>query len=180
MLNFTKNQTLVLEIFFNQPERAFYLRELARLLGKQPGVFQKDINKLVEENILSSYHQANNRYFKLNKKHPLFKELKSIFFKTVGIQGTLKKELKDILGIKEAYIYGSFAQGKERAASDIDVLFIGSIDENELIDAISMLENKFGREINYVLMTEKEYGKKIKEKNSFLENIISKKRIKLI
>ncbi len=47
MLNFTKNQTLVLEIFFNQPERAFYLRELARLLGKQPGVFQKDINKLV-------------------------------------------------------------------------------------------------------------------------------------
>ena len=180
MLNFTKNQTLILEIFFNQTDKAFYLRELARLLGKQPGVFQRDINKLAEENILTSYYQANSRYFKLNKKHPLFTELKSIFFKTIGIEGTLKKELKDIQGIKEAYIYGSFAQGKERAVSDIDILIIGSVEENKLIDRISRLENKFGREINYVLMTEKEYGKKIKERNSFLENIVSKKRIKLI
>ncbi len=180
MLNFTKNQILILEIFFNQPDKAFYLRELARLLGKQPGVFQRDINKLAEDNILMSYYQANSRFFKLNKEHPLFPELKSIFFKTVGIAGTLKKEFKGIQGIKEAYMYGSFAQDREKSSSDIDIFIIGSIDEDKLIDKISLLENKFSREINYVLMTEKEYGKKIKEKNSFLENILSEKRIKLI
>jgi predicted nucleotidyltransferase len=180
MLNFTKNQTLILEIFFNQPDKAFYLRELARLVGKQPGVFQRDINKLVEENILSSYYQANSRYFELNKNHPLFPELKSIFFKTVGIEGTLKKELKELKGIKEAFIYGSFAQKREKSSSDIDILVIGSVNEDGLIDKITPLEKKFAREINYTLITEKEFQKKIKENNSFLENVLSKKRIKLV
>lgn len=180
MLNFTKNQASILEIFFNHPDDAFYLRELARILGKEPGVFQRDINKLTEENILSSYYQAKSRFFKLNKKYPLYSELKSIFFKTVGIEGTLKKELKEIQGIKEAYIYGSFAQGREKSSSDVDVLIIGSVNEDRLIDMISSLESKLAREVNYTLMTEKEFQKKMKDKNSFLENILSKKKIKLV
>lgn len=180
MLNFTKYQTSILEIFFNHPDDAYYLRELARILGTEPGVFQRDINRLAEENILSNYYQAKSRYFKLNKKHPLYSELKSIFFKTVGIEGILRKALKGIPGIREAYIYGSFAQGREKSSSDVDVLIIGSPDEDKLIDKFLSLESKFAREFNYTLMTEKECHKKIKEKNSFLENILSKKKIKLI
>ena len=100
-LKFTKNQALILEIFFNHPEKSYYLRELARMIEKEPGVFQKDINKLVEENILESYYEANRHFFKLNKKYPLYKELKSIFFKTIGIKGTLQRELGKIRGIEE-------------------------------------------------------------------------------
>lgn len=180
MLKFTKNQILVLEIFFNHPEKSYYLRELARILGKEPGVFQKDINRLTEEGVLESYYEANRHFFKLNKKYPLFKELKSIFFKTVGIKGRLQQELAKIKGIKEAFIYGSFARGEERPVSDIDIFVIGFIDEDELIDLVVRLEKKFDREINYILMTEQEFQKKINERNSFLDNILSQKKIKLI
>jgi predicted nucleotidyltransferase len=180
MLNFTKNQTLVLEIFFNQPDKEFYMREIARMLDKQPGVFQRDINKLTAEGILKSRYQANARYFSLNNKYPLFSELKSIFFKTVGILGTLRREFAYMKGVKEAYIYGSFAQGNETGASDIDVIIIGSVKENVVIDRISTLEKKFHREINYVLMTENEFRQKTKADNSFLKNIMAKKRIRLV
>lgn len=180
MLKFTKNQILILEIFFNHPQKSFYLREIGRFLAKEPGIFQKDINKLSESGVLESRTESGRRYFNLNKNYPLHQELKSIFFKTVGLKGKLELELKKIKGIKEAFIYGSFAKGAENIGSDVDVFVIGSIDEDELIDALLKLEKFFIREINYTLMTEREYGKKVKEKNSFLDNILHQKRIKLI
>lgn len=180
MLRFTKNQLLILKTFFNHPEQAYYLRELARLLGKEPGVFQQAINKLAEEGVLESYYEASRHFFRLNKKYPLYKEFKSIFFKTVGAQGKLRQELKKINGLQEAFIYGSFAKGEEKAASDIDLFIIGSINEDELIDLIIKLEKEFDREINYTLLTGEEFRRKIKEKNSFIKNILNQKIIKLI
>lgn len=180
MLKFTKNQILILEVLFNKPEKAYYLRELGRMIGKEPGVFQRDVGKLTESGLILSSYQANSRFLKLNTGHLLYKELKSIFFKTLGVEGVLKKELKKIKGIKEAFIYGSFAKGDEGELSDIDLFMIGSINEDVFIDAISRLEKKFDRDISYVLMTEEEFRKKQKDENSFLINVFSKKRIKLI
>lgn len=179
-LKFTKNQTLVLEIFFNHPQKSFYLRQLARMLDKEPGVFQKDVNRLVEDGLLLSSYQAHSRFFKLNKKHPLYSELKSIFFKTVGIEGTLKKALGKIKGIKRAFIYGSFAQGEEQKESDVDLMIIGSVSENDILDLVSELEDQFKRAINYTLISEKEFQEKIESKNSFLENILRREKIELI
>lgn len=179
IFNLTKNQTLILETLFKHPDKEFYFRELAKMIGKEPGVFQKDINKLVEDKIIETYEKGNRRFFKLNSKHPLYKEIKTIFFKTTGIEGSLKKEVEKIKGVKTAFIYGSFAQGKERAASDVDVFVVGTLDENELIDKLSSLEDKFGREFNYTLMDEKEFKQK-KDKDSFVKNVLSQKTIKLV
>lgn len=180
-LKFTKNQTLILGIFFNNPEKSYYFREISRIINKPPGFFQRDIGNLVDDGILESYLQANSRFFKLNKNHPLYKELKSIFFKTVGIEGTLKSELKKIKGISEAFIYGSFASGKEHKNSDIDLMIIGSPNQDKAMDLMNKLEDKFSREINYTIISKKEFQKKFKKNlNSFLKNVIQQKRIKLI
>lgn len=179
-LKFTKNQSLILEIFFNHPEKSYYLRELGRFLDKEPGIFQKDINQLVEKGILISEYRANSRFFKLNKFHPLYSEFKAIFFKTLGAQGQLEKILKKIKNIKIAFIFGSFAQEKEDFYSDIDLMIIGNPDEDLLISAISQLERRLDREINYHIFASKDWKKKIQEKDSFLENIISQPKIFLI
>jgi len=178
--HFTKNQILILEIFFNKPDQPHYLREIAQLLGKKPGVFQRDINNLATDGLLTSYFEANRRFFKLNKKYPLYKEMKSIFFKTLGVKGLLKQELENIPEIKEAFIYGSFARNQEKDASDIDVFIIGSVSENVIMDLFNKLERKLDRELNYVLMTDKEFKEKSKQKNSFLANVMKNKKIELL
>ncbi|MFA5715234.1 MAG: nucleotidyltransferase domain-containing protein [Candidatus Paceibacterota bacterium] len=177
-LNFTKNQKLILEIFFNDQEKEYYLSELAKKLNKKPGVFQRDINDLTKDNFLTSSYGGNRRFFKLNKKYPLYKEIQSIFFKTTGIEGSLKRAVEKIEGVKRAFIYGSYALGKERPASDVDLFVIGTINENTLIDAISKLEEKISREINYTIMTEKEFNEK-KKNNSFVKNVLNNKIIEL-
>jgi len=180
LLKFTKNQTLILEIFFNDPEKSYYLRELGRIIGKQPGVFQRDINKLVQSGILISEYQAKSRFFKLNKNYHLYNEFKSIFFKTVGAEKRLREILKNIKNIKIAFIFGSFAKGEEDSFSDIDLMIIGNPDEDSLISKISKLESQLGREVNYHIFSLADWKNKLKAKNSFLENIVSQPKIFLI
>ncbi|MBU2635277.1 nucleotidyltransferase domain-containing protein [Patescibacteria group bacterium] len=179
-LNFTKNQTLILEIFFNNPEKSYYLRELGRMINKEPGVFQRDINKLVESGILISEYQAKSRFFKLNKNHPLYKELKSIFFKTLGAEGKLKEILEPIRKIKIAFIFGSYAKDEEDSFSDIDLMIIGSPDEDLLISKISKLETRLDREINYHIFSQKDWKKKIQGEHSFIKSILLGRKIFLI
>ncbi|MBU3964200.1 nucleotidyltransferase domain-containing protein [Patescibacteria group bacterium] len=179
-LNFTKNQTLILGILFNHPEKSYYLREIGRLVGKEPGVFQKDINKLVESGILTSEYRAKSRFFALNKLHPLYKEYKSIFFKTIGAEGQLKLILKNIENIKVAFIYGSFATGKEDAFSDIDLMIIGNPDEDVLIRKISLLERKIDREINYNIFSPTDIRNNLLNNEIFLKEIMERPKAFII
>jgi len=84
--------------------------------------------------------------------------------------------MKKINGIKEAFIYGSFARGEEKGSSDVDIFIVGSVREDTIIDLLNKLERKINREINYVLMTEQEFKKKMAAKNSFLLNIMKLKK----
>jgi predicted nucleotidyltransferase len=179
-LKFTKNQILILEKFFNDSEKSYYLHEMGRLIGKKPGVFQRDINKLVENGILDSNYQANSRFFKLNKQYPLYAEIKSIFFKTIGIEKKLKDALKEIKNIEIAFIFGSFARNNEDSISDVDLMIIGNPDENLLVVKISKIESLIDREINYHIFSLNDWREKIKENNSFLKNICSRPKIFLI
>jgi len=181
MFKFTRNGQLILELFFKDPESSFYTRQIARLLNKEPGVFQRDLIKLVKDEILVSKKQGNNVFYSLNQNYFLLQELKDIFKKTVGIEYQLKLLLSNFPAkIKKAFIYGSVAANKETASSDIDLLLVGTIDEPLLASKISDLERVLGREIHYVIMIPTEYQKKKSDGDSFLTNIENKPIINLI
>lgn len=179
-INFTKNQTLILEIFFNHPEKSYYFRELGKLIGKQPGVFQKDINKLVEKGLLLSEYQANSRFFKLNQRYHLYPELKNIFLKTVGVVGKLKERLAGFKNINLAFIFGSFARNKEDQYSDVDLMIIGNPGEDRLVMAISKIESELDREINYNIFSPADFKNGLKEEEVFLQDIITNPKIFII
>ncbi|MEW6026127.1 MAG: nucleotidyltransferase domain-containing protein [Planctomycetota bacterium] len=190
MKELSKNRAELLKVFLTNPERSFYLQELGRLLGKKPGVFQRTINRMEEQGILTSQYQANARYFRANKNYPLYQELKSIIFKTVGIAGALKDLLGKTAGspanrgktgtIKYAFIYGSYAKKLENHSSDVDLIIVGRCDEDELIRELDKLEKRLRREINYKLYTPETFRREIRQKEPFLKSILKDKKIMLI
>jgi predicted nucleotidyltransferase len=141
------------------------------------GTVHRELVKFKESGILNSENLGNLRFFFVNKKNPLFNELKQMIFKTEGIKGRLEQELSGVKGIKAAFIYGSFAKDEERSDSDIDLFLIGDIDEDELISKISSLEKEFIREINYTIYTQREFKKEKKNKNSFVLEVIGDPKI---
>lgn len=179
MLNFTKKQAQIMEIFFNDPEKAYYFRQLARLLEVEPGVFQRDINNLVERGILVSEFLANSRFFRLNKKYSLYPEIKSILFKTVGAEGQLSALFEKNKRIHVAFIFGSYAAGDEDTLSDIDVMLIGNVNEKEFLLDLRRIEKRLNREINYHIYSASEW-KKNRDRNSFIREVEKKPKIFLI
>ncbi|MFC1480430.1 hypothetical protein ACFL5Y_03170 [Candidatus Omnitrophota bacterium] len=83
----SKNRAALLKLFLTNPDQAFYMQEIGRILRKKPGTFQRTLSNMASEGILESEYKGNSRYFRVNKKYPLYKELKSIVSKTVGIKG---------------------------------------------------------------------------------------------
>ena len=164
MRQFSKNRAALLRLFLTNPDQSFYIQEIGRILGKKPGIFQRTLNNMEKEGILVSEYKANARYFKTNKNYPLYKELKSIIFKTVGVWGGLKEALKKIGCIDFSFIYGSYAKAKENYLSDIDLVVIGNPNEDLLIKKLDKLEDTLNREINYKLYSLKDFKKEINEK----------------
>jgi len=160
----------ILTYFFTNPEGNFYVRELARLLNEDVSNLAKELIKLEKEGIFESEIRGKTKYYHLNKNYPLYKQLKEIIFKTTGIEGGIKKELEKLKKINQAFLFGSFAIGEADSQSDIDLLIIGDPDPEQLSDKISKLEDRFSREINYIVMTEDEFRKK-KNKEPFLIDI---------
>lgn len=180
MRELTKNRAALLRLFYTNPDQSFYMQEIGRVLHKKPGNFQRTINKMVEEGILISEYRANARYFKANKDYPLYQELKSIVFKTVGAVGSLKAILHKTGDIDYCFIYGSYAKGKETYLSDIDLVIIGDVDEDKLIKEMDKLEEAIKREVNYKLFTLREFRRAIREKDPFLIEILRDKKVMII
>lgn len=179
MLNFKKNQILILNLFFSNPDKEYYFREIAKIIGVKPGAIQLGINRLEDQGFLKSRFIGNNRFFSINKSHPLYKEYKLIFSKTVGIEGSLKGLIQSIDSIDASFVYGSIAAGKETGESDIDLFIIGSPDEDMLIKKIDVLEKNLGRDINYTLYSKKEFKSRLNKKDSFLINLVKRPKIML-
>ena len=167
----------ILTLFFTNPSKRFYLRELERLLGYSAGSIRREFLKFQKGNLFKTEKLGNLIYYSLDTKHPLFKELKSIVSKTTGVEGALKKTLSTIKEIKIAFIYGSFAAKREKETSDIDLMVIGNPDTSLLNEKLAYLEKRLQREINITIYSYKEFELKKKEKNGFVKELLKSPRI---
>lgn len=170
----------LLVLFFTNPQKKYYLRELERLLGFSAGSIRRELLKFANDNLFKTEKTGNLLYYSLNRNHPLFDELKSIVSKTAGVEYSLRSELSKIRNIKFALIFGSFASKKESGKSDIDIMIIGEPDITKLNNKISFLENKLKREINPVMYSFEEYRLKKRENSQFILDILKKPKILLI
>lgn len=180
MLKLSGNKALLLRLFYTNPDHQFYIHEVGRILNKKPGVFQRTLYEMEREGILRSEYKANARYFRANRDYPLYDEYKSIVFKTIGVIGSVKEVLEKAGPIDFSFVYGSFAKRKENYLSDIDVVIIGSPDEDKIIRDFEKLEKQLKREINFKLYSLKEFLTGVRHKDPFLLGILKDQRIMLI
>jgi predicted nucleotidyltransferase len=176
----SKSVLRLLAYYFTNPAAHHYLRELAELLGVDAANLLRVLRRLEREGLFVSERNGRERYFRLNRHHAIYPELRGIVFKTVGVPAQLRGVLAKVQGVKEAYLYGSFARNRADAASDIDLLIVGNPESEELEAPIRRLEKRFRREVNYTLLTPEEFKSRRARKDAFLEDVWRHKRITLV
>ncbi len=181
MLDFrSKARQRLLAYYFTNPTARHHLRDLAEQLSIDPSNLSKELGRLEREGLFRSDVSGRQKYFQLNREYPLFDEVRNIVAKTIGAVPLIAQSFKKVQGIDEAYLYGSFARSQQDAASDIDVLVIGVPREELLAETVRKLERQLRREVNYTVLTPKEFKSRRARKDAFLENVWHNKRVSLM
>ena len=169
----------VLGYFMLHEGAELYVHEMARRLTLDQGNLDRKLKELEKDGILKSELRGKERYYSLNASFPLLKEYKRIILKTVGLEHVLKDELQRVKGLKQVYLFGSYAKNQMDAASDIDVLAVGNHNTLELQKKISAIQKSVGREINVISLGPAEYEKKRKS-DPFIKSVHHGKKIQIV
>ena len=170
----------ILNYFFLNPNSTLYVNELSEKLDLDKRNLVKKLKELENEGVLKSRPRGNLKLHSINKNYPLYNEYKKIVLKTLGLEKKLKDLLKDIKGVKLAYIYGSYAKDRLNVHSDIDLLVIGNHKIIFLQKGLASLQKEIDREINVVNMDEKDFNKRRKDGDPFIKGILKNKHIEII
>jgi predicted nucleotidyltransferase len=120
-------------------------------------------------------------FYQANHEHPEFPELKALVAKTTGIFQMLKTALAPLVSrIAFAFVYGSFARGEEKAASDIDLMVVGSTSLDEILDALGPVEKRLRRPVNPTIYSLEDVRARLHEGNYFLQSLKKSKKVFLI
>jgi predicted transcriptional regulator with HTH domain len=165
----------VLSLLLNSPDEKFYVREIAKLVRKNPSGVKRELDNLEEMGIVVSEKVANLKYFQADEDSPLFSELKNLIAKSLGLPGAIKAVLR-AAGAKAAFIHGPYAEGED--VDSVDLVIIGA--SPSVSKGLKDLEKKFGYKINYTLIDEADYKLKRKKKDAGIRRLLSGKRISLI
>jgi uncharacterized protein len=167
----TKQQVLAATLL--QPQRRWYLLELARHLGVRPSSLQRELKLLTGAGILNRYQNGNRVYFQADPDCPIFPELAQILAKTIGIVNVLKETLEPLRDrITVAFVYGSVADSSERSSSDIDLMVIGGIRLSDIAPVLRNAEQKLARAVNPTVYNPDEFTRRIARENHFLTSVL--------
>ena len=119
----------VFRLLFGPDAHALHLREVERRSGLALGTVRQELNQLVKLGLVETRVDGNRRYYQARKDHPLYPEIRGLVLKTSGLADLLRDALRKEKRIRVAFVFGSIAQAREQAHSDIDLLVIA---ESEL------------------------------------------------
>ncbi len=180
-LLFGKTRRAILSLLYGHPEESYYLRQIVRMVGFGLGAVQREVKLLADAGIIRRRTSGHQVYFQANTDSPVFKELKSLITKTVGIGDTLCAALSSFNDrIKIALVYGSVARGEENRGSDIDLLVVGDITFTEVVKALRSAQETLGREINPTVYPVEEFRSRVSEGHYFIQNVLNGPKIFVI
>jgi len=120
-------------------------------------------------------------YYKADRMHPAFEDLKRVFLKTVALGDMLRDSLAPLADrVNLVFIFGSLSQGRETAQSDIDLFLVGALSLRETTKILGPVTSDLGREFNPVVYPPEEFKKKARENQHFINEVIRGPKIWLI
>ena len=156
-----------------QPEKWWYLSELAQSLGTSPSSLQRELKALVDGGILETRREGTRAYFKADTRSPVFPELRGLIDKTAGVVPTLRTMLRPFdARISSGFVYGSVARSGEHAQSDIDLLIVGDVGLADLTPVLRKAEARLGREVDVTSYSVTEFRRKAAAKDHFLTEVL--------
>lgn len=172
----SKTRVKLLQLFYSNPNRSFYVREITRKIDEQINSVRRELANLLSIGIIKSENTNNKLFYEVNQSYKHYKALASIFGSAVAddYEGGEDKEPLHALGRVDVAIFtGQFTRDDR---SGVDFLLVGDINQTQLDKYIADLEKKEGKEIRYAVMSLEEFDYRHKLNDRFLISVLESKK----
>ena len=151
----SKTRIKILMRLFLNPKQNAYLRELAEEFNAAPSQVREELRQLNDAGFLESHKSGRQIQYSANQKHPLFHELQSMVQKALGMDRILDSIVERLGNLEEAYLLDDYAEGKDTGI--IDLVLVGDIDQENLVDLVHKTERYIDRKIRTLVLTSDEW-----------------------
>jgi hypothetical protein len=186
----SKTRVKLLRLFYSNPNRSFYVREITRKIDEQINSVRRELSNLLSIGIISSDTTNNRLYYEVNQSYEFFQPLSTIFGSTevaatesdeevvIPTQPArpidpVVAELSTIGNVELALYTGQFTRDD---SSGIDMLIVGDVNQTKLQKYMHELEEKEKKDIRYVLMNPTEFNYRRQVKDRFITTVLAAKK----
>lgn len=176
----SKTRVKLLNLFFNSPDQKFYVREISRTIDEQVNSVRRELTNLESVGVVKSSTEDRKIYYQANQRFKYYLPLRVIFAgvkigdgisvdkKTSDID-KWQSELSDIQNEVELLVlFGVLADDPK---SNIDMLLVGDNYGHKLSEWASNIENKEGRELNYMILSMEDFYYRYTTQDTFIKGL---------
>jgi len=174
----SKTRVKLLQLFYSNPNRSFYVREITRKIDEQINSVRRELANLLSIGIISSDNNNNRLYYEVNQNYEYYEPLLAIFGN--GIKPDVKTPLleadsltlKNLGNVDLALYTGQFTRDER---SGIDFLLVGDVNPTQVAKYVTELEKQEGKEIRFAIMLPEEFYYRKQVNDRFLSNVLESK-----
>ena len=177
----SKTRVKLLHLFLNNPGKAFYVREITRLIDEQINSVRRELANMLEVGIITSNNTDNKLYYEINQRYEFYVPFRAMFAdqKISSVKPdkaseelAWKKALKKLLGVRVAIIGGILVDG---SASGVDLLIAGDVPKKKVAEIVSAIEQSQGRELTYSVLSYDDFYYRLSVRDRFITSVLSSK-----
>jgi len=169
----SKTRLKILRELFRRPADAFYVRELVRATQEEINSVRRELANLASVSIIQSEWRGNRRFYWANLRHPLFDEILNLVKKSSGFGKSLIKSRQKIGDIKFLIFTSRLLYPSSLPSSpEVDFLAVGDLVLPEIGALVRQEEKALGREINYAVLSLKDFTFRKKNRDPFILQIL--------
>lgn len=142
----------LLALLYLHPDAEYSLTDVAKAINASVKAVHVEATRLVTAGLVADARRGNVRLLRAAQDTPLARPLTDLLAVTYGPLPVLTDLLSGVPGIRDAFIYGSWAaryHGEPGPVpADVDVLVVGSVDRDDLHDLAEDAEQDLARPVS--------------------------------
>ena len=181
----SKTRVKLLQLFYSNPNRSFFVREITRKIDEQINSVRRELSNLLNIGIITSETTNNKLYYEVNQKFEYYQPLKEIFGGGVkkaakaadgtdNGQASPEDDALKAVGHVELLIYtGQFTRDD---SAGVDMLVVGNVNPNALQKYVDELEQQENKSLRYTFMAPPDFHYRRQINDRFLTGVLNAKK----
>ena len=170
----SKTRAKLLGLFFGNPNKSFYIREMTRVIDEQINSVRRELSNLESIGIIKNESFDNKVYYSANSKHPFHHPMVEIFSKKINStrdQDVRESTWEEYTRPVKNYLTGLIVTNRLPGQDGLDLLIIGNDKTKKLTRWAEVIEKKQGKMINYAILTPEDFTYRKSVRDRFIEDV---------